>query len=135
MIRRPPRSTRTDTLFPYTTLFRSGHDAGLPGRRLLLERGAGPLEGVARRQGRRRQPLHRRERRAAAVAWGRSAVDDCRAVVVIAGERLRPANPARLGKSPNRHHTARVVLQADPKDVVALRAVVGLGLEERQKLG
>src|SRR3546814_3904090 len=29
MIRRPPRSTRTDTLFPYTTLFRSleGHGA------------------------------------------------------------------------------------------------------------
>src|SRR3546814_2870682 len=25
MIRRPPRSTRTDTLFPYTTLFRSQH--------------------------------------------------------------------------------------------------------------
>src|SRR3546814_3111217 len=24
MLRRPPRSTRTDTLFPYTTLFRSG---------------------------------------------------------------------------------------------------------------
>src|SRR3546814_12279963 len=33
MIRRPPRSTRTDTLFPYTTLFRSqvriGHGIGL----------------------------------------------------------------------------------------------------------
>src|SRR3546814_2740024 len=28
MIRRPPRSTRTDTLFPYTTLFRS-HDLDL----------------------------------------------------------------------------------------------------------
>src|SRR3546814_1786820 len=26
MIRRPPRSTRTDTLFPYTTLFRSVFD-------------------------------------------------------------------------------------------------------------
>src|SRR3546814_11671468 len=26
MIRRPPRSTRTDTRFPYTTLFRSGRD-------------------------------------------------------------------------------------------------------------
>src|SRR3546814_3738261 len=26
MIRRPPRSTRTDTLFPYTTLFRSAAD-------------------------------------------------------------------------------------------------------------
>src|SRR3546814_5211522 len=33
MIRRPPRSTRTDTLFPYTTLFRSLDDGtalGLP---------------------------------------------------------------------------------------------------------
>src|SRR3546814_3825536 len=29
MIRRPPRSTRTDTLFPYTTLFRSHHLRGL----------------------------------------------------------------------------------------------------------
>src|SRR3546814_1281042 len=29
MIRRPPRSTRTDTLFPYTTLFRS-HRHGVP---------------------------------------------------------------------------------------------------------
>src|SRR3546814_16316492 len=29
MIRRPPRSTRTDTLFPYTTLFRSGVIDGL----------------------------------------------------------------------------------------------------------
>src|SRR3546814_20607641 len=28
MIRRPPRSTRTDTLFPYTTLFRSGVEHG-----------------------------------------------------------------------------------------------------------
>src|SRR3546814_8822101 len=28
MIRRPPRSTRTDTLFPYTTLFRSAHHSG-----------------------------------------------------------------------------------------------------------
>src|SRR3546814_5056689 len=27
MIRRPPRSTRTDTLFPYTTLFRSRHSS------------------------------------------------------------------------------------------------------------
>src|SRR3546814_1152430 len=36
MIRRPPRSTRTDTLFPYTTLFRSngGGTANGVGRRL-----------------------------------------------------------------------------------------------------
>src|SRR3546814_5271065 len=34
MIRRPPRSTRTDTLFPYTTLFRSGrqHDLAVARR-------------------------------------------------------------------------------------------------------
>src|SRR3546814_20780311 len=32
MIRRPPRSTRTDTLFPYTTLFRSGYLLGIGGR-------------------------------------------------------------------------------------------------------
>src|SRR3546814_2298949 len=58
MIRRPPRSTRTDTLFPYTTLFRSGRwaagdvvaeqrlearsrlDAGIPvlGRRMVVPR-------------------------------------------------------------------------------------------------
>src|SRR3546814_14370275 len=30
MIRRPPRSTRTDKLFPYTTLFRSGGDGVRP---------------------------------------------------------------------------------------------------------
>src|SRR3546814_20510858 len=32
MIRRPPRSTRTDTLFPYTTLFRSSHHARVNAR-------------------------------------------------------------------------------------------------------
>src|SRR3546814_9017119 len=44
MIRRPPRSTRTDTLFPYTTLFRSGEVAqgavDLHGERRLGEAGA-----------------------------------------------------------------------------------------------
>src|SRR3546814_9302359 len=34
MIRRPPRSTRTDTLFPYTTLFRSVHQGGGSGRQM-----------------------------------------------------------------------------------------------------
>src|SRR3546814_8085152 len=36
MIRRPPRSTRTDTLFPYTTLFRSNL---IPTARELTEQG------------------------------------------------------------------------------------------------
>src|SRR3546814_18429276 len=38
MIRRPPRSTRTDTLFPYTTLFRS---AGWLGRAVGSSAGVG----------------------------------------------------------------------------------------------
>src|SRR3546814_18285344 len=49
MIRRPPRSTRTDTLFPYTTLFRSR-------RRLRPRRRAAPggLWSVPRQPGARR---------------------------------------------------------------------------------
>src|SRR3546814_3203724 len=47
MIRRPPRSTRTDTLFPYTTLFRSGDGPGRCAARHLAvpvaaARAAGP---------------------------------------------------------------------------------------------
>src|SRR3546814_19260688 len=37
MIRRPPRSTRTDPLFPDTTLFRSGRDEVAEGVGLLLQ--------------------------------------------------------------------------------------------------
>src|SRR3546814_20791154 len=40
MIRRPPRSTRTDTLFPYTTLFRSV-DAGAEAARRGEQKGEG----------------------------------------------------------------------------------------------
>src|SRR3546814_4127363 len=43
MIRRPPRSTRTDTLFPYTTLFRSLHLAQLPVACCLLPQGTSVL--------------------------------------------------------------------------------------------
>src|SRR3546814_3990988 len=39
MIRRPPRSTPTDTLFPYTTLFRSQFRKGAKQRRSLIEQG------------------------------------------------------------------------------------------------
>src|SRR3546814_19892935 len=46
MIRRPPRSTRTDTLFPYTTLFRSPlQKGGLQSPRGLLAN-AGAVPGV-----------------------------------------------------------------------------------------
>src|SRR3546814_21160085 len=38
MIRRPPRSTRTDTLFPYTTLFRSARITDIPPRAITRDR-------------------------------------------------------------------------------------------------
>src|SRR3546814_3693317 len=51
MIRRPPRSTRTDTLFPYTTLFRSPHEQRpITARRLRLD-----ILGIARAHLRRKQ--------------------------------------------------------------------------------
>src|SRR3546814_12202955 len=41
MIRRPPRSTRTDTLFPYTTLFRSGRGDVVGGDEVVGQLGGG----------------------------------------------------------------------------------------------
>src|SRR3546814_3513190 len=48
MIRRPPRSTRTDTLFPYTTLFRSVERRRLEVGHVAVELGRAPhgLAGV-----------------------------------------------------------------------------------------
>src|SRR3546814_11111877 len=68
MIRRPPRSTRTDTLFPYTTLFRSFRlsDEALarrdPAARPITD---GPMESLN---------AHQRAIRDAALAEGRSSV-------------------------------------------------------------
>src|SRR3546814_799981 len=55
MIRRPPRSTRTDTLFPYTTLFRSENiiDRVRPAQPVVVGQVAFPL---ADRDAPRRQP-------------------------------------------------------------------------------
>src|SRR3546814_9192926 len=72
MIRRPPRSTRTDTLFPYTTLFRSGGTDGRAedravekGGRLRAEQRRERMVGERRHQyaedDRRRPPEPRRE--------------------------------------------------------------------------
>src|SRR3546814_12132095 len=49
MIRRPPRSTRTDTLFPYTTLFRSDQRLIIGDRLAVLKRTARPAEPAEQR--------------------------------------------------------------------------------------
>src|SRR3546814_9835623 len=66
MIRRPPRSTRTDTLFPYTTLFRS-HSGPLVG---LGVDGLGSERLTGRRDRRRSDEAeHRRRGDTCASAW------------------------------------------------------------------
>src|SRR3546814_2645298 len=69
MIRRPPRSTRTDTLFPYTTLFRSdraGNRAGTGGGPVgagagRAGKGDGPVGAGAGRAGKGGGPVGRSE--------------------------------------------------------------------------
>src|SRR3546814_3741811 len=48
MIRRPPRSTRTDTLFPYTTLFRSARPAEKPANVVPIARARGKPRTASR---------------------------------------------------------------------------------------
>src|SRR3546814_18477742 len=71
MIRRPPRSTRTDTLFPYTTLFRSLWETGpFPTHRPIA-----PEAAQSPRARRRTLRAHRRDaaRRGSGGAHCRSA--------------------------------------------------------------
>src|SRR3546814_731425 len=113
MIRRPPRSTRTDTLFPYTTLFRSRRPAApcapAPGARAPLRsarpasrcatraaqaRSTSPRPAVARRAGalagrRARCPVARSPARSACTRHGRP--------VPRAASAAPPAAPHRCG--------------------------------------
>src|SRR3546814_1261729 len=57
MIRRPPRYTRTDTRFPYTTLFRSGGPVAPAGTRVPHALRDGPAHGEAPGTRRGRDPL------------------------------------------------------------------------------
>src|SRR3546814_14566649 len=66
MIRRPPISTRTDTLFPYTALFRSPDEAVL--RQPRLRRGPPRLHGEAQAELRRSLSDAVRTRRQGAAA-------------------------------------------------------------------
>src|SRR3546814_1928932 len=67
MIRRPPRSTRTDTLFPYTTLFRSRLLHAAEGRR------RGEMLGFVDPDGSARDALSDRERLVLVAAPDRAA--------------------------------------------------------------
>src|SRR3546814_11019278 len=97
MIRRPPRSTRTDTLFPYTTLFRSDLPQGAadPGTgRLRLGRGADD----PRRYSDRANGVAEHRRDAARLDLGARRVSGTRLVRRLAAPRThRMARSGRAG--------------------------------------
>src|SRR3546814_15808034 len=88
MIRRPPRSTRTDTLFPYTTLFRSrlrvrGGVTGYRDSAQPLWSGADAIRHDAR-------PTRRRRHGARARWCWRPRHIRTRALLAVPGETRRP---------------------------------------------
>src|SRR3546814_4174852 len=138
-IRRPPRSTRTDTLCPYTTLFRSGlrrnldgaAGTGLPGRHAggqggregtqrlpylgLGGRWAGPAgAALGRHHPRRAVPLRRSRRD---LAYGGERVEPAVALGVVRRRLRRYRHPLALRRSArqqeerDRHHLRRRVAQ------------------------
>src|SRR3546814_3921125 len=110
MIRRPPRSTRTDTLFPYTTLFRSDRLARAD-HRLPPARGRvgfiGGGVGVGRQAGEDQDGVV-----AGRVARAPGFVGDARAVQRTAAlhrERRRQVDPARAGRDErSEEHTSEL---------------------------
>src|SRR3546814_4860294 len=81
MIRLPPRSTRTDTLFPYTTLFRSEHRRQARAAVRCAGAGAGDRRGLEDARARQRRPGADGGARRAAGRWR------CLAAVPGVGER------------------------------------------------
>src|SRR3546814_12148102 len=103
MIRRPPRSTRTDTLFPYTTLFRSKN-----ARYVRLRRGSDDIEGagdgdLCRRQlarkWRKPDPVRPARRRKIASVVGHRARADRKGLAGAVRPHLRPP-PETTGRPP-----------------------------------
>src|SRR3546814_1630124 len=95
MTRRPPRSTRTDTLFPYTTLFRSPHrEALFEGFEIVLEAhelfaARGLVDAVHHRRFLRLERLRRRD-----VRRDHIILDQPHRIEPVADANLR--NPALL---------------------------------------
>src|SRR3546814_16476306 len=77
MIRRPPRSTRTDTLFPYTTLFRAGIGDAMRAIDLHVALIQIPVVGIAIFQATRIEPAERvvRKKHRAAIRLAKRQLD------------------------------------------------------------
>src|SRR3546814_16424563 len=101
MIRRPPRSTRTDTLFPYTTLFRSAEAPHLAFAHRVEEE----LE-VPQRPAERGEQVVQEQRGAPAIGVGRLArpADELTRGAVAHDQE---AAPDRIGDEPAEHDQAQ----------------------------
>src|SRR3546814_13999519 len=117
MIRRPPRSTRTDTLFPYTTLFRS-IGAELVAAFLHGEKGRRTLAATFRKR------IELRDRRHVGIyraAFTCLADQFRQAVISLRSDDDIDRGPApddflalRLGDAPGDHHPASGVVLLPP---------------------
>src|SRR3546814_16924639 len=132
MIRRPPRSTRTDTLFPYTTLFRSAVD-------WFVRRDSGALpaaERAAFESWLAADPAHR-----AAYAEIECVWSDLDCMPADRAPRLRSVDTAgaeaELTVSSTRHAPRRRPWRWGPVGAVARRIVllVVIGGSEERRVG
>src|SRR3546814_17772002 len=88
MIRRPPRSTRTDTLFPYTTLFRSTEESDDRRRDQYIDERARSEDFAHRIPGRKPR-------------WGRRGLDG--AAMPRLAHHEQPDERAQQSRSPDEH--------------------------------
>src|SRR3546814_9637157 len=126
MSRRPPRSTRTDTLFPYTTLFRSLLEVGkgpvhrASEQKLLRQilRAVVDMERIENLRGSKRPPeracialMERRKGR------GLAGIDANSAATVAIEHRLQPRRDGEIGRAhvrtpvTNAHFVCRPLLE------------------------
>src|SRR3546814_13834043 len=124
MLRRPPRSTRTDTLFPDTTLFRSLRERRRPGHLLhhrdpRPRRAEGRCGGRRRDRGARRVPLLRRPRPRLGVAGAAARAAPVIVTAAVGHPRRRPVLPG--GPDPPHRPTHRARRRRRPPRPAAVR--------------
>src|SRR3546814_19889287 len=119
MIRRPPRSTRTDTLFPYTALFRSRRAASVLPRRMAHKRVAGDGEIDILGQGDGKLVLRNRHR----AAGGAMEEGDRRPPIAL-------ARHAPVAHAPHRRPLAPAVMPGARDD-----RGLGLASSEERRVG
>src|SRR3546814_13982383 len=130
MIRRPPRSTRTDTLFPYTTLFRSPAGADEDRGERAAEGERQGLQGAPREAERRDQDAGGEDRRTDSTMAGREGQARRRAEADGAG---RPGGQRAGGRLADRRHAPgpRAEVRRDSRTgETALISIESAGAEE-----